>query len=288
MNKNSKLKVSKILYNDIALISFLVLVALINILSTLVKYPMLNTIFIISTVVLIMITYFYGLLAGLIANLIFIAGQVLIMVYQYTENIITIPWLLSYWLILPILCSFSMYFVMKIPLELQKENAHLQQDLIEQGAFDEETNLRTLVSYIEDCKVFIETGRRFEIPVSTLVISIRYYEEIRRMVSEDNLKLLLLIISNVIKETIRENDIVYFIDNDNLTWATLLYSEAPGVKIVSNRIKTKFLDEISKTPELSSLAISLVAGISQWDPETMEDAYSLVEAGKREIQYDVL
>lgn len=96
----------------------------------------------------------------------------------------------------------------------------LQTALIERGAFDAQTNLRTRVAYQEDAQVFIETNRRFQLPVSTLIIKIRYYNDLRRMMTAEQLTELLQLASSTIKKITRDNDITYLLDRDDRSTST--------------------------------------------------------------------
>ncbi|WP_285183769.1 hypothetical protein, partial [Mycobacterium tuberculosis] len=80
-------------------------------------------------------------------------------------------------------------------------------DIMKRGAFDEQTNLRTTVAYTQDAQVFIETNRRFQLPVTTVIIRVRYYNEIRRMMSEQQYRDLLRLVSDTITSATRDNDI---------------------------------------------------------------------------------
>lgn len=159
--------------------------------------------------------------------------------------------------------------------------------LIEQGAFDEETNLRTTVAYVEDAGVFVETHRRFDLPVTTVIIKIRYFDDLKHMMSPDQLQELLHLASKTIQEGTRNNDITYLLDVDDPTWAVFLFSDAAGANIAANRLKEGFNKRLLKNTLLADLAIYMIAGVAQWNSDSMTTPYDLIEAGVRETQYDV-
>lgn len=107
------------------------------------------------------------------------------------------------------------------------------------------------------------------------------------MMSERQLQLLLKVTSEVIKGSTRGNDITYLLDNNDPTWAVLLYSNAAGGRIVAQRTKDIFEKSIKKSPELADSAISMVIGVSEWDAEEMDNPYDLMNDGIKETQYDV-
>jgi len=250
-------------------------------------YLLVNFIFLGVTVCMILFTYFWGVITGLLLNLAFIFAQVFIVIYENQVNDRIVPWVLAYWLFVPLLLSLTFYGATDHARKLQRQNAKLQSDLVARGAFDEDTNLRTTVSYIEDTAVFTETNRRFNLPVTTMIVRIRYFQEMRTMVSDSQMRELLKLVSNVIKQAMRTNDITYLIDRSNPTWAVLLFTDADGASIAAGRIKTQFAKALATNDALSTLDIRLVVGVASWDADKMQSPYDLMNAGIKETEYDV-
>ena len=282
-NKNSK----EHLYGDVGLLAFLLMLAITAVLMVLSQNIVVNIVYLIITVGILIITYFMGIIPSLLANMVFIAFQTVVMLYEYFGLNREVQWTLIFWLVIPMLASVALYSMARSQIALQKVNNELYAELVEKGAFDQQTNLRTTVAYVEDAGVFIETSRRFDIPVTTLIIKIRYFNDLRRMMSERQLQLLLKVTSEVIKGSTRGNDITYLLDNNDPTWAVLLYSNAAGGRIVAQRTKDIFEKSIKKSPELADLAISMVIGVSEWDAEEMDNPYDLMNDGIKETQYHV-
>lgn len=282
-NKNSK----EHLYGDVGLLAFLLMLAIAAVLMVLSQNIVVNIVYLIITVGILIITYFMGIIPSLLANMVFIAFQTVVMLYEYFGLNREVQWTLIFWLVIPMLASVALYSMTRSQIALQKANNELYAELVEKGAFDQQTNLRTTVAYVEDAGVFIETSRRFDIPVTNLIIKIRYFNDLRRMMSERQLQLLLKVTSEVIKGSTRGNDITYLLDNNDPTWAVLLYSNAAGGRIVAQRTKDIFEKSIKKSPELADLAISMVIGVSEWDAEEMDNPYDLMNDGIKETQYDV-
>ena len=255
--------------------------------ATRTDYLLINTLFLGVTVCLILFTYFWGLITGLLINLAFIFAQVVIVLYATQVDQAVVPWVLAYWLFVPLLLSLSFYGATDHTRKLQAQNARLQSDLVERGAFDEDTNLRTMVSYIEDTAVFTETNRRFNLPVTTMIVRIRYFQEMRSMVSDAQLRELLKLVSQTIKQAMRTNDITYLIDRSNPTWSVLLFTDADGASIAAGRIKTNFTKALAGNDVLANLDVRLVVGVASWDPDKMKTPYDLMNAGIKETEYDV-
>ncbi|WP_461244934.1 diguanylate cyclase domain-containing protein [Secundilactobacillus muriivasis] len=275
------------IFQDVALLVFLLLFSAVAVLMTISGHSLVNVVSLFCTVVLLILTYFLGLIPSLLANMVFIAGQVIWTIYQYGNNHGVITWSLLFWLVMPILLSLSLYAMTQTQVALQQANGDLRAALVERGAFDQQTNLRTTVAYVEDASVFIETNERFKLPVSTVIIKIRYFDDMKRMMSENQLNVLLQLASETIKDITRDNDITYLVDNEDPTWAILLFSDSEGANIAADRIRAGFAKALAGETRLSSLAISMVVGIATWDPEEMNNPYDLMNAGIRETQYDV-
>ncbi|WP_412989479.1 GGDEF domain-containing protein [Pediococcus siamensis] len=284
MTKNHNEKLS--LYSDIGLLLFLALISITMILIALTGHVLLNVIFLFCTVTVLIITYFLGIIPSLIINLLFIAFQTVIIIFQYLRGTETIPWKLTFWLFLPILLSIALHFMTLNQIQLQKVNEDLRANIIEQGAFDDETSLRTMVAYMEDAAVFIETNKRFNLPVTTIIIKIRYFNDLKRMMSPEQLRDLLKLASQTITQTTRDNDITYLLNHDDPTWAILLFTNTDGARIAANRVKLGFNKNLLKT-SLAPLAIEMIVGVSAWNSEEMENPHDLIDAGIRETQYDV-
>lgn len=274
---------------DIYLIAFLMMVSglALGMAATQTHYLMLNVSFLAVTICLILFTYFWGIITGLLLNLAFMFAQILIVIYVSQTQAYTVAWGLMFWMFLPLLLSITFYGMTDHLRKLQADNVKLRSDLVERGAFDESTNLRTMVSFIEDTAVFTETNRRFDLPVTTMIVRIRYFQEMRSMISDTQLSALLQLVSETIKAAMRTNDITYLLDRSNPTWGVLLFTNADGANIAGQRIKEKFDKALLSSSDLSTLEVRLVVGVASWDSEKMKNPYDLMNAGIKETEYDV-
>ena len=107
------------------------------------------------------------------------------------------------------------------------------------------------------------------------------------MMNDQQFTDLLRLTSDTISATTRDNDITYSLDQDNPTWAILLFSDTPGAQIAANRIKVAFEKNLAKSVSLSSLEVLLVVGISAWDPDKMKSPYDFMNNGIKATEYDV-
>ncbi|KRL84911.1 GGDEF domain protein [Lacticaseibacillus pantheris DSM 15945 = JCM 12539 = NBRC 106106] len=273
--------------SDVLLMVFLVLVFFVAAVTAVTHTVLLGAVYLIVTVVLILIGYFFGTIPGLAADLLFLLGQTLFIIYlaemQRTFNV----WVMLFWLVAPVLLLLSFNGMTQQLRILQTDNARMRADMVERGALDEQTNLRTMVSYIQDVGVFTETNRRFNLPVTTVVIQVRYFTDLQRMMSTERVDELIKVASAAINDATRDNDIVYMLDDTNPTWAVLLYSDSAGAGIAATRIKERFVEATAASVALQSVDLSLRAGIEQWDGQTMHDPHDLMNGAIKELEYDV-
>lgn len=273
--------------SDVLLMVFLVLVFFVAAVTAVTHTVLVGAVYLIVTVVLILIGYFFGTIPGLAADLLFLLGQTLFIIYlaemQRTFNV----WVMLFWLVAPVLLMLSFNGMTQQLRILQTDNARMRADMVERGALDEQTNLRTMVSYIQDVGVFTETNRRFNLPVTTVVIQVRYFTDLQRMMSTERVDELIKVASAAINDATRDNDIVYMLDDTNPTWAVLLYSDAAGAGIAATRIKERFVEATAASVALQSVDLSLRAGIEQWDGQTMHDPHDLMNGAIKELEYDV-
>lgn len=283
---DNKMKVG--MQADFALLGFVALMFISAIVTALTPPLILGATYLVVTIALILVSYFFGLLAGLVGSLVFVFGQVLyVITWVQHHELHDLPVML-FWLIVPVLGVVLIDRMTVHQRQLQADNQQLQADLIERGAFDKTTSLRTMVAYLQDLGVFVETNRRYQLPVSTLVIQVRYYPDLVRMMGDARIHALIQTTTKAVSAATRTNDIVYMLDADNPTWGVLLYSDGAGAEIAANRIKAKFAQVVAQSGELSGIDLSLKTGIAQWNPEDQVEPREFMNSAVKQLEYDVI
>ncbi|GAX00691.1 GGDEF domain-containing protein [Secundilactobacillus silagei] len=272
---------------DIGFVIFLTLMSLTTIFVDISGNLLWNAVYLGITVVVMLITYFYGFIPGMLSNLLFIFCQIVSTAYinLYLHQAIALK--MTFWLILPGLLSGALAMMTQRQQQLQVYNHQLRNRLTEQGAFDAQTNLRTLVAFTMDARVYIENHRRFDLPVTMLVFRIRYYAELQRMLSPEQNQTLLRVISDTLTTVAADNNLSYFLDQEDPTWGMMLHSDEGQAEQLIAQIKTNFLNELRSHHQLKQLDTSLTAGLASWNATTMDSPYDLMKQGIRETEYDV-
>ncbi|HAY54060.1 GGDEF domain-containing protein [Schleiferilactobacillus harbinensis] len=276
------------LKTDLYLLGFLALFAVTALFMGLTAtHILLNTIYLGIALLLVALTYFLGLMFGLVANMVFIFGQGTIMVYQNVLADQTVSLVMIFWLLMPLALSVVFHGVAQTTLQLQTEITHLAESQDQYSAFDEATHLRTTVAYYEDAGVFLETSRRFSIPVSTIAIRLRYLGELRQLLSRAQFAALIRTASRTLDHATRDNDVVYYVNQTTPTWAVLLYTDKAGAQIAANRIRTSFAAQLAQQPDMPDVDVSLIIGIASSAPAAVKTPAELMHAALKETEYDV-
>ncbi|KRL91414.1 GGDEF domain-containing protein [Limosilactobacillus ingluviei] len=249
----------------------------------------LNCVFLAITCFLVLVTYFVGLLAGLIFNLLFIFVQGSYVLYADVVlgqelNL----WLIG-WLFWPLLWSVLIHLMTNNLRDLQAENQRLKEANARSLGYNSETDLRTMRSYRQDAEVFIETHKRFAIPVATGIISIRYFRQIMNLLTTEQQHHLVKRLSKILADSFRNNDIVYSLEGIGGTpqWAVLLFADYEGAMRAMDRIKQRVTELLQADEELGEYEIQISIGVVEYDPDKIANISEFIAAAQRVIQYDV-
>lgn len=280
--KNSKL------LSDLSLLGFLLLSFIVVVYTSFNQGAFVqNVIFMNVAMLLAIVTYFTNLTIGLILNLIFIFLQGSYALYISIGTSQNFGSSLYFWLVMTPLFSVMLYLFGYHTLQLQAENVQLERKNRQLGTLDDETRLRTMRAYREDAQVFMSTSRRFNLPVTMVVIQVKYWNELQRMLSDEQISEVIRRVTDTMKLAIRDNDILYVLDREHLTWGLLLFTDQDGSLIVTERIKHFFEESADEFSNKNQIEIAIRTGAKQFDAETIRTPYDFVEAAIKELEYDV-
>lgn len=277
------------LVSDIALLSFLVLVFICIVFIAGAPNQYLQNIIILNiTFILVIVTYFTTVTTGLILNLVFIFVYGFYTMYQTVSVGETIGLSTYFWLIMTPLLTVVLWVFASSNRELQSENQRLEKMTANMAIVDENTNLRNSASFQKDAALFTGISTRYQIPLTLLVVKVKYWKEIRRIIPEDQLAEAIYVVSQLSQSSIRTNDALYLLDKEDATWGLLLFTDSGGAKIVIERIKHK-LQEFNDTEFANKYKVSLglKIGAVQYEPGTIENPLDFIVQAKKQLEYDV-
>ncbi len=284
MNNNNNTLISDV-YFLLTLMAFSIVAVYMGISH---NFLMINIFYLGISLLLLVISYFVGLLPGLLGNLIFIFIQGSYMLYENLLQGEYVSFLMMFWLVMPLILSLVIYGMTDHQRKVQMENQQMKLRLSEDTVFDDLTNLRTMNAYQQDAEIFIGTHKRFSIPLSTGVITFRYDDQLLNMMSPENRIKLIKEISKIIVSSLRENDIIYNISGQGgkPRWAILLFSKKDGINIAVARIKKNVEEQLVKYPELNKYDIQLRVGVAEYD-DSITSVKGFIATAVQEQEYDV-
>lgn len=249
----------------------------------------LNCVFLAITCFLVLITYFLGLLAGLIFNLLFVFIQGSYVLYADVVLGKELDLWLIVWIFLPLIWSLLVSFMTRNLQKLQEENLSLRESNARNLGYNSETDLRTMRSYRQDAEVFIETHKRFDIPVSMGIISIRYFHQIMNILTEEQQHHLIKRLSDILSESFRNNDIVYSIDGVGGVpqWGVLLFADYDGAMVAMDRIKQRVTTLLREDKELGKYDIQISIGVVEYNEDKIKSVSQFIDSAQHVLQYDV-
>ncbi|MEC0168689.1 diguanylate cyclase domain-containing protein [Paenibacillus graminis] len=277
------------LFSDLAFLVFLVLnfICIVFIAGSPDHYIQ-NIIILNIAFLLALVTYFTTVTAGLVLNLAFIFGYGFFVLYQTVSEGGTIGVNTYFWLIMTPLLTVVIWVFTSRTRELQIENELLEKKTANLATVDENTDLRNIISFQKDASLFTGISTRYSIPLTLLVVKVKYWSEIRRLIPEEQLSEAIYDVSQLSQSSIRTNDALYLLDKEDATWGLLLFTDREGAKIVIERIKLK-LQELNDT-EFSAkykVNLGLKIGAVQYEAETVENPFDFILQAKKQLEYDV-
>ncbi|EAH0638614.1 GGDEF domain-containing protein [Listeria monocytogenes] len=282
-------KITNNLFADIAFLFFILLcfITIGFMINTPDEY-LRNIILLNITFLLVIITYFTNLTLGLILNVLYIFIYATYIIYEIVANQIAYGFGSYFWLIITPLFTVASAMFTRNTSRLQEENTKIKQQNLYLGTIDQETLLKNIVSFQNDERIFSSISRRYDLPLSLMVIKVRHWRELKRFQSEDEMRLALQDISAILETCIRTSDVLYLLDKDDATWGLLLLTDEPGGKLVADRIKSRIAE--ANTEEFAAkyrVKLELRIGTSQFDSEKVKTPLDFIDLATKELEYDV-
>ncbi|MFC6332085.1 diguanylate cyclase domain-containing protein [Paenibacillus septentrionalis] len=275
--------------SDVAFLLFII--ACIIIMMFIANNPnnyVMNMIFLNAAFLIAIITYFTTIITGLILNLLFIFGYGSYTLYQVATMGDVISGTNYFWLVLTPVITLLIWLFTHSNRLLQEENERLLNKNSTLATIDETTRLKNTLSFQQDVQTFMALSVRYKIPLTLLVINVKYWDEIKRVMSTEQFSSILLEVSELSQSLVRSNDSLYLLNNEKPTWGIVLFTDIEGSEIVIQRLKDK-INELNEFEykEKYNVAIKLRIGASQFDETEPVSPLELIDQAKRMMEFDV-
>ncbi|HIW34078.1 MAG TPA: diguanylate cyclase [Candidatus Paenibacillus intestinavium] len=247
-----------------------------------------NIILLNAAFLIAIITYFSTMMTGLILNLLFIFGYGSFTIYQAVTLGELVGTSNYFWLVMTPIVTVLTWLLTQTNRKLQEENDRLQRQSLSLAMIDERTRLKNTLSYQQDITTFMALSERYKIPLTLLVINVKYWDEIKRIMTAEKFSSALLEVSDISQSLVRSNDSLYLLNNENPTWGIVLFTDIEGAAIVIKRLKDKInaLNEY-EFKEKYKVELELKIGAAQYDPDEPVSPLEFISVAKRTMEYDV-
>lgn len=236
----------------------------------------------------VIVTYFTTVTAGLVLNVLFIFGYGLFIVYEAVSQGVGIGPQAYFWMVMTPLLTVAVWLFTGKIRNLQTENDELHKKQARLATLDENTDLRNSISFAKDFEVFAAVSVRYHIPLTLLVMKVKYWSEIRRLVPEEQLAGAINDISKLSQTSIRTNDTLYMLDKHDATWGLLLFTDQDGVKVVMERIRQRLAElNGSGFSARYKVELSLRMGALEYDESEVDSPLGFIAMAKKQLEYDV-
>ena len=192
------------------------------------------------------------------------------------------------WILLPIISSASMYMFAYGNHRLEIENDMLKKQVEELVVVNPLTKLYNLRSLYNDLNVQVSYSERNKVPLSLMIIVLKYEAELRSILSRHNYELIIQRLAQLVVDTVRVEDKTYSIDNKG-SLAVILTCDKVGSEIAMRRIKSR-LSQRDAFAGIADAAIKIEVRIAslEYNKDTFDDNMILFKQKvENELQYDV-
>lgn len=193
------------------------------------------------------------------------------------------------WIIIPIIALAGAGMFASGYQALKLENALLKKQVSDLVMIDPVTGLYNLRSMFMDIQTQISYSERNDIPVSLMIIRLRYPNEMRKVLKTEEYNKAIKQLSLLLVDTVRLEDRVYSID-DMGGFGIILTCGHEGTKIVEKRMREKLKDPswFQNVSTKHQIRAEVRIGYLQYDKEKYNrNAESFKNSVEEEASYDI-
>lgn len=213
------------------------------------------------------------------------AAYKLFTVYAYGKVIDPICYI---WLVLPLISVAAMLMFINGSHRTETENDVLKEQVQELVMVNALTGLYNLRSLYNDMQKQIAYTERNGLPLSLMIIKLRYEPELKRVLSRSHYEALIQKMADTVVDAVRLEDRVYSLDN-NGSVGVLLTCDKIGTEFVEKRIKSRVQDRetFSGITDNSIVVEVKIATVQYNKDEYDRDVMRFKQKVESELQYDV-
>lgn len=192
------------------------------------------------------------------------------------------------WLLLPEFCIAAMILFMSGVYKVEKLADVLEDKIRSMEVIEPVTGLPNLRSLYLDLERQMAYARRNSTELTLMIFELRYYQELKAIMSGGQLSELKRRMSALVEETLRLEDKVYAIDDRGSLALVCVGCGRDGAIVVKNRVAAVLGEKDSFEGILDRrLRVDVRMGYYVYDREKIGNAIEFKQKAENELQYDV-
>ena len=192
------------------------------------------------------------------------------------------------WLVLPVCCIAAMILFVHNVYKAERLADVLEDKIRNMEVIEPVTGLSNLRSLYMDLERRMAYARRNDLELTLMIFELRYYQELKSIMSGSEFAELKRRMGRLVEETLRLEDRVYAIDDRGSLGIVCVGCGKDGADIVRNRI-TAVLSETERFEGIMDrgLRVDVRVGCCSYDREEIRNAIEFKQKVESELQYDV-
>ena len=192
------------------------------------------------------------------------------------------------WLVLPVILIAAMIMFMTNMHKVEKLTEILEDKIQSMEVIEPVTGLNNLRSMYVDLERQMAYARRNNLELTLILLELRYYQELKSILSAEQFSDLKRRMARLAEETLRLEDRVYAIDDRGSLGIVCIGCGRDGAMIVRDRIVSVLSQKESFEEILDrALRVDVRAGFYLYDSEEIKNAIEFKQRVENELQYDV-
>ncbi|MGL4571548.1 MAG: GGDEF domain-containing protein [Clostridium sp.] len=245
-----------------------------------------NYIMFLALIVIMVVSYYTTITLALILTLITEFAYISVKLYFSIGGLTTLNSSTYFWIVVIIVAALITSVLSKQIYELQKQLSDLKVKNDTLVMIDHKTGLRNTRAFMNEMPIYISmTKRHKDLPVTLMVVNIKYSDRLRKLIGDDKYEEILISVSSRIESLLRDEDRKYIL-NDS-TFAYILIAPKEGAEIVKNRLKDDIRKiALDKNSMLGGINLEIQVGFETWS-DKIQDATDFLNKAEAASEYDV-
>jgi GGDEF domain-containing protein len=236
--------------------------------------------------IFVVVSYFSSMIVSIIACFVFVFGYGSYILYlavfaQKTVNPISCFWII----VIPVFCIITSFYRNYL-LEIQEKITTLNDSVELLSGFDEDTNLLNERMFYYQLKRYMAMANRGYINVCVMVVKLKYYNDIKKLVGKQSMANIMSGIGSIIGDATRLEDTQFVVDENGI-FSLIVICDMNGAEIIKSRVKEKVKKmELIGRLKIYNLDLELKIGIAQCSKDISSEI-ELKKLADKTMEYDV-